>query len=183
MHTESPISGNISLRRLKGLARSLALLVVFWLSACGPTRLLHLDGEPFVPRLPLVQLDGGWLAVDSCAKGIHALLELEVEAGEQTPVSGMPAAARLRYDAAGLRLAHRPRYARVDGPLCWNEGPRRFQEQGVWTGASRMKKRSFAKSRPLKPSVMLPKPPSIGNSKPKMLASSYAVSIRRFHID
>ncbi len=135
MHAESPISGNISLRRLKGLARSLALLVVFWLSACGPTRLLHLDGEPFVPRLPLVHLDGGWLAVDSCAKGIHALLELEVEAGEQAPVSGMPAAARLRYDAAGLRLAHRPRYARVDGPLCWNEGPRRFQEQGVWTGA------------------------------------------------
>ncbi len=130
MHAESPISGNISLRRLKGLARSLVVLVVFWLSACGPTRLLHLDGEPFVPRLPLVQLDGGWLAVDSCAKGIHALLELEVEAGEQAPVSGMPVAARLRYDAAGLRLAHRPRYARVDGPLCWNEGP--FQKQDVW---------------------------------------------------
>ena len=132
MHAERPISGNISLRRLKGLARSLVVLVVFWLSACGPTRLLHLDGEPFVPRLPLVHLDGGWLAVDSCAKGIHALLELEVEAGGQTPVSGMLAAARLRYDAAGLRLAQRPRYARVDGPLCWNEGPRRFKEQDVW---------------------------------------------------
>ncbi len=60
------------------LVAILYLLVSLALLACASHKMFHFDGRPFVPRGPITGIDNGWVAVDSCALGIHVLVELEV---------------------------------------------------------------------------------------------------------
>ena len=65
---------------------SLLLLCAAGVSACSQTVLVHSDGRPFHVQEPIQTFDGGWIAVDSCASGYHALLEIETEAEPSFPL-------------------------------------------------------------------------------------------------
>lgn len=95
-----------------------ALVLTLQVVACGSPRLLHLDGTPFLSRLPLAHLDGGWLAVDSCAAGVHALLALDMEVTGRASVREMAFPIQLRHDAGSLPPVRYPAQVLVDGPLC-----------------------------------------------------------------
>ena len=57
----------------------LALLVAFGLSACGHARLVHHDEELFIEQGSRMALKNGWVAIDSCATGRHAVVVVDVE--------------------------------------------------------------------------------------------------------
>jgi hypothetical protein len=108
----------------RALMRAAACLVaaaplVLDLPGCAP-EFRHLDGSPFKSLGPLVAFDDGWVVVDSGAGGMHALVEIQVEA----PDSGM---ASLRLGQMGFRLAPSddwsPGRSRVEGPFCPRNGP------------------------------------------------------------
>ena len=115
---ETPYPIQSQLRTLHPRCRSIRLaplLVIVSLSACAPT-MYHLDGHPFITLTPITTFEGGWIAVDSCSLGVHALVELEIEAPE-------PRLRPASLDELSLRLgssgAVRPRDLQIDGPLCW----------------------------------------------------------------
>ena len=66
---------------MKVCSRVAALVVILaaGFSACGPPRLFHFDGRPFAVHGQIEMLTDGWLAVDSCTRGRHALLEFEID--------------------------------------------------------------------------------------------------------
>lgn len=47
------------------------------------------DGRRFILSAPIIGIENGWVAVDSCAVGMHALVELEVEARRRGHVPTM----------------------------------------------------------------------------------------------
>ncbi len=102
--------------------------VVLGLSACGHAQLVHVDGTPFHEQQPRIALDHGWIAVDSCATGHHAVLHLEVEGVRPFPL--VP------------RWINTPRLGTmrdfsIDGPWCRTEYQGFFEEEydeppGLW---------------------------------------------------
>lgn len=73
-------------RRKNPILAGLFLLGLLLLAACGPTALIHVDGEPFLEHEPRIALPNGWIAIDSCATGAHALMVVEVDAVHSLPV-------------------------------------------------------------------------------------------------
>jgi hypothetical protein len=88
-------------------------------TGCAP-QFRHLDGSPFIPLGPPVQLADGWIVVDSCATGVHALVDLQTEA---LPSGG----STMRFERVAFRLVRSaswsPSEVRVDGPFCSRNGP------------------------------------------------------------
>jgi hypothetical protein len=102
-----------------GLARLLAVIpFVPGVAGCA-FQFRHLDGSPFTPLGPPVSFDGGWLVVDSGARGMHALVEMQVA----TPPSD---AGALGLGLVAFRLARTAVWttgrSRVEGPRCWCNG-------------------------------------------------------------
>ena len=100
---------------------SLLLLCTAGVSACSQTVLVHSDGRPFHVREPIQTFDGGWIAVDSCASGYHALLEIETEAEPSFPLMPFLLASGLLGVLQDVS---------VTGPLCWDEGASRRPYRG-----------------------------------------------------
>jgi hypothetical protein len=102
-------------------ALSGAMLLALGLAACAP-QLQHLDGSALHPIGQPQPLEDGWVAFDSCASGLHALVELQLETEDyamQPP----------DLERVALRLASsdrwRPGQVRVEGPFCtWSESGR-----------------------------------------------------------
>lgn len=90
------------------------MLCMVGVSACSQTVLVHRDGRPFLLQEPIQTFDGGWVAVDSCASGYHALLEIETEAEPSFPL--MP----LMLSSGRLGVLQD---VSVTGPLCWDTEP------------------------------------------------------------
>ena len=91
-----------------------ALLLAVGLGACAP-RFQHLDGSRFRPIAPPQAFDHGWVVLDSCADGPHALVEIELETDDR----GLRPR---QLDGVAFRLASDdlwpPARMRVDGPFC-----------------------------------------------------------------
>lgn len=88
----------------------LLVLVALGLAACGHARLVHIDGTPFLENSARIPIENGWIALDSCATGTHALLVMDVEA-----VSAFPIVPRWVHREALGTL----RDVRLEGPWCW----------------------------------------------------------------
>ena len=99
-------------RRWSCFPAAMVLLLALGLSACGHTKLTHFDGTPFTETGPRLALDNGWVAVDSCATGHHAVMVMEVEAAGFFPI--VP-----RWVHAGALGTMRD--FRIDGPWCRQE--------------------------------------------------------------
>jgi hypothetical protein len=116
---------------LKGFCRQHSLVVVLHLLvslallACAPPKLSHFDGRPFVPSAPITEIDNGWVAVDSCALGIHVLVELEVQARPRGIALSMLEDVVLRLGSGYIR---RPQHLRVKGPF---SAPKQFHHEGL----------------------------------------------------
>jgi len=92
-------------------------------AGCNASRVTHFDHREFKPLFEVELPDTAWLAMDSCATGIHAIVELELDAdpnirpGEDRPFLHPS-------DAQSLTLTHgqaalvRAKYARLEGPVC-----------------------------------------------------------------
>lgn len=102
--------------------RTAAYLVSLGVLACAGPALRHLDNRPFLLAEDPIAFPGGWIAVDACAEGTHALVELEIEAlGEETQQElgfGIVVASGLAWG---------PNAFAVDGPVC---RPRVTRPQG-----------------------------------------------------
>lgn len=83
-------------------------------SMCGTTKMFHFDRSPFIPYMPIVLFNNGWIAADSCSNGVHALVEFEVPIDEVNPGFG-------KYEKVGLwlesRFPHKAEHVRIAGPL------------------------------------------------------------------
>jgi hypothetical protein len=100
---------------------ALVVMLAAGLSACGPPKLFHFDGRPFALRRPIEMLSDGWLAVDSCARGRHALLEIEIDTIDvKAPGSRQQFALWIGTEQVGW-----VREVVVDGPVCLHIGPER----------------------------------------------------------
>ena len=96
-------------------------LVVFAGSACTSTQLTHFDDRIFEPVLTAEVADTAWLVVDSCATGIHALVEFELDPSsnrlstsrEFRPSQPLPI--KLEY-APGLFSG--VKFGQIEGPFC-----------------------------------------------------------------
>lgn len=84
--------------------------------ACGRAALTHLGGEPFSPVGSLVQIGDGWVAVDSCTAGVHALVEVEVPEDEPGYVLELLSGLQLALDSGEV---HRASHIELAGPFCW----------------------------------------------------------------
>ncbi len=131
---EPPVSEATSplrVRRIRTVLGSGALcgtiLLALCLTACAP-QLQHLDGSALHPIGQLQAIENGWVAFDSCASGIHALVEIQLETGSNR--SQLP-----DLEKIALRLASsdrwRPGRVHVEGPFCTWSGPARVQEPQV----------------------------------------------------
>lgn len=108
-----------------------ALVAAAFASGCGPATLAHLDGTDFAPLGHVTELGKGWVAVDSCSAGIHALVELEITSAERTRIQDMLTALGLALDGGRVRRPHR---VRVSGPFCWPAGRPQDHEQATLGG-------------------------------------------------
>jgi len=105
-------------------ALSGAMVLALGLTACAP-KFQHLDGTALHPIAPPQALDNGWVVIDSCASGIHALVERQIEA-------------EVRYvqppdlERIALRWSSSDRWrtgqVHVEGPFCTWSGPVRLQD-------------------------------------------------------
>ncbi|UCF19972.1 MAG: hypothetical protein JSU87_00745 [Gemmatimonadota bacterium] len=87
---------------------------------CGPPVMYDVDGQPIREPLFMAALEGGWLAVDSSAAGVRAVLELEVAAsGERETLAG-PGELQL-WTGSGLPLE--PARLRQGEVECWPKLP------------------------------------------------------------
>ena len=103
---------------------ALVVMLAAGLSACGPPRLFHFDGRPFALHGPIEMLSDGWLAVDSCARGRHALLEFEIDSIDVDELLN-------RQQLALWIGAEQEGWGRevvVDGLVCRSIGPERVSE-------------------------------------------------------
>jgi hypothetical protein len=93
-----------------------AVVAALAVTACGAPTLSHFGGYPFEPVGEFVQLDRGWIAVDSCAGGVHALVELDLEASStgRMPRSALDLALWPRSGRLSL-----PTHLVLEGPFCW----------------------------------------------------------------
>ena len=99
-------------------AEALVVMLAAGLSACGPLKLSHFDGRPFALHRPIQMLSDGWLAVDSCARGRHALLEIEVDT-----IDVKARGNRQQFALwIGTEQVGRVREVVVDGPVCRHIG-------------------------------------------------------------
>lgn len=125
---ESEAPSPLRVRRIRTVLGSGALsgtiLLALCLTACAP-QLQHLDGSALHPIGQLQALDNGWVVIDSCASGIHALVEMQIEAAVrhvQPP----------DLERMALRWSSSDRWHRgqvhVEGPFCTWDGPARVQE-------------------------------------------------------
>ena len=55
------------------------LLFTALLAGCGAPVLHHMDGRDLGPDFRIAAIERGWIAVDSCSGGLHAVVELEVD--------------------------------------------------------------------------------------------------------
>lgn len=110
--------------RQPGLVAVLHLLGSLALLACASHKMFHFDGRLFVPRGPITGIDNGWAAVDSCALGIHVLVELEVQARPRGIAPSMLEDLGLRLGSGCVR---RPQHLRVEGPF---SVPKWFHREG-----------------------------------------------------
>ncbi len=102
---------------------ALVVMLAAGLSACGPPKLFHFDGQPFALHRPIQMLSDGWLAVDSCARGRHALLEIEVDTIDVKTLGN-----RQRFALwIGTEQVGWVHQVVVDGPVC-HIGPERRSE-------------------------------------------------------
>lgn len=102
--------------RLHFRQRSFGIMLAAAVAGCGPARLAHLDGRAFAPVGPLVELGNGWVAVDSCSVGLHALVELEIPVEQRDEVDRLLQEIGIALEAGPV---WRPRRVQVTGPLCW----------------------------------------------------------------
>ena len=99
----------------------LAVMLAAGLSACGPPKLFHFDGRPFALHQPIEMLSDGWLAVDSCAGGRHALLQIEIDTIDvKAPGNLQQVVLWIGTEQEGW-----VREVVVDGPVCRHIGPER----------------------------------------------------------
>ncbi len=94
------------------------------LAACAP-RFVHLDGQPFTPIAPALSLGNGWLAIDSCELGPHAVVEIQLETTE--PRLRVPEMETLAL-RVGTRRGWQAGRVRVEEPLCWKRARERRWE-------------------------------------------------------
>ncbi len=97
-------------------------LLALGTSACSP-RFQHLDGTSLTPIRAPLSLENGWLVFDSCAAGIHALIEIQVAANASHVRPPDLEQVAFRYVSASRWRMGR---VRVDGPFCqWerSDGP------------------------------------------------------------
>jgi len=101
-----------------------AMLLALGLAACTP-QFQHLDGTALHPIAPPLAIDKGWLVVDSSARGVQALVELQLET-EDLDVHP------LDLERISLRFSSSDRWqsgrVRVEGPICAWSGSGRLQE-------------------------------------------------------
>ncbi|MFQ6114602.1 MAG: hypothetical protein ACE5NG_11050 [bacterium] len=90
------------------------------IAGCTP-RLYHFDGRPFIPYVPIMGIENGWVTVDSCALGFHALVELEVEARKRVHVQTWLKDLAFGFDSARFQ---KPKHVRIKGPF---SRPREFK--------------------------------------------------------
>jgi len=91
------------------------------IAACAPAELTHFDNSTFDPVLKVELPNTAWLAIDSCATGVHALVEMELSQGpraeilEQRLKPSRPLPLRLEYGDGYSADMH---YGRLEGPIC-----------------------------------------------------------------
>lgn len=83
-------------------------------TACGRPALRHLDGHALAPDFRFAAVERGWIAVDSCAAGLHAVVELEVDSAQTAGVDEMLLGIGRALQAVGWR----PVAVTLDGPIC-----------------------------------------------------------------
>ena len=88
--------------------------VIAVVSACSGG-LAHFDGRAFAP-VRQIQVGQGWLAVDSCELGVHALVELEINADQRSRIPNLVDEIGLALDDRRIR---RPTNVQISGPFCW----------------------------------------------------------------
>jgi hypothetical protein len=113
-------SRNVAVARLiSRRPKTVFLLLVVALAACVP-RLVHLDGQPLTPIAPPLSLGNGWLAIDSCELGRHAVVEIQFETSEPRVRASDSEALTLRI---GIRQGWKVGRVRVEDPVCWERTP------------------------------------------------------------
>ncbi len=104
-----------------GLSGLFILFVILGGTGCVQTQLTHFDNRVFEPVIRTEVGDIATLVVDSCATGIHALVEFELDPSpramslnrELRPSQPLPV--KLEY---GPGLTASVRYGQLEGPLC-----------------------------------------------------------------
>ena len=89
----------------------IALLMV----GCSTPLLYHLDGRPLVSGASVLMLSEGWIAVDSCELGRHALVEFQVDSVDWQFRSHSLGSMMLRV---GGGVGSRATHFTTDGPVC-----------------------------------------------------------------
>jgi hypothetical protein len=89
-------------------------VILLVLAGCTP-QFQHLNGHPFEPIAAPLPIDNGWVVFDSCAGGVHALIEIQVETdgANRRPPDLEQIAFRL---ASGYRWSKGQVF--VEGPFC-----------------------------------------------------------------
>lgn len=100
-------------------ARVTAAVLAALTLACGASALRHVNGRDLAPALRFAAIERGWIAIDSCPGGIHAVVELEVDSvalrDVPSTLAGFGRALGARSDLAPAMTVEGPwcRYARV----------------------------------------------------------------------
>jgi len=125
---ESEATSPLRVRRIRTVLGSGALsgtiLLALCLPACAP-QLQPLDGSALHPIGQLQAIENGWVAFDSCASGIHAQVEMRVEAAVRHVQPPDLERIALRWSSSDR---WRTGQVRVEGPFCNWQGPVRAQE-------------------------------------------------------
>jgi len=107
----------------KILSWSVLGLIIFSVTGCQSARLTHFDKRDFEPIFEVELPESAYIAVDSCATGIHAIVALELgsNSGFLDESERMSLSAT---EALPLTLTYgdtkpvRANFARLEGPTC-----------------------------------------------------------------
>ena len=92
-------------------------------AGCNSSRLTHFDSRKFDPLFELGRPEAAYVAVDSCATGVHAIVALELDPGSRVSPEAGRVALRAS-EALPLTLIPEnqkpvaPQFSRLEGPIC-----------------------------------------------------------------
>src|ERR1044071_9195777 len=95
--------------------RSSCLAMMLAIAACGGARMYDVDLQPLREPRVLMAVDGGWFALDSSARGVRALIELQIPIASGDSSFTRDLLPRLACGTDGAKL---PERVRVDPIVC-----------------------------------------------------------------